>query len=271
MQDGHRGVDRTQRRPPSDHAFSDQRAGGIDVVVTHGPPRHHDVGLDDVVAQNGSKFIVPFHQFTDLRQVPELGEFANVLADGELPLAGPQMTQIRERGLQIFLGGALEHSACCLTGQPPDDRFSPDLLENPQRDPLARLTATIGVVRHARVVGPQDPLDDVPVIGPSQLGHPVCVRHCRSSPITCSSCIRCSICDPRERPQRAGIIRRSRSRRRTPISTRSKPTASANAARQVGVSTSMPRSTEVPTTTMTAPPFRTTRCISRRTAVISRK
>lgn len=95
--------------------------------------------------------------------------------------------------------------------------------------------------------------------------------HDLSNPITYSSCIRSSICDCLVFPQRAGIMRLSRSRRRTPIPARLKPVFSPIAASPLCVSTSTPRRMDVPTTTMAAFPCFSTRCISRITAPISPK
>ncbi len=83
--------------------------------------------------------------------------------------------------------------------------------------------------------------------------------------------MRCSVCNWRFPPQRAGIKRLPRSRRRTPMPTSLDPTLPLIAANSLGVSMSMPRSIDVPTTMTVALPFGSTRRISRRTPATSPK
>ena len=215
MQNRNGRVGKPQGRQLSHSVVVKHVSGPIDFRVLNWSTTHDDVRLDDVVSEDHTQFLVAFYRPLDVVQVLILLVVTDVPAERELPIPRAQMMQGVESTRQEILRSSLKSATRRLSGKGPSGQISPNSLNNTFADRNTGPAAAVSVVWDPRVTQPQDILGDSLVECSSQSAY-LSVAHA-ISPITCSSCMRCSICDLAPLPHRAGIMRLSRSRRRTPM------------------------------------------------------
>ncbi len=270
MQDSKGSRSPTKRRVLNNLPVVHKNGFGINYIVTDRLAFYNNIWCDDVVAEDNFQARIFLCQSSDLCKMTVLFKLMNLSTCQEIPFTGTEVAEMGESILQKIASRFLKTPTSSLSFNGGGRRFHSDSIENSFCQANTGRTTFVCVVGLAILIDAKHAVKEDSVVMIAQaleLGN----IHCRTNPITYSSCIRCSIWELFRPLQRAGIIRRSRSSRRDPIPATEKPTLSPTAARPLCVSTSTPRKIEVPTTTTQARPCASTLRCSAKTDRISEK